>query len=56
VFKKEAYESVQAARDALVSLIEKKIDQDNLPPNRLVQLLALGMEYEEIIKNGGRRP
>jgi WD40 repeat-containing protein SMU1 len=39
----------------LAKNLSLNIESDTVPPNRLVQLLALGLEYEQILKNGGRR-
>jgi hypothetical protein len=44
---------VQGARDKLAIEVEGKLARDVVPGNRLVQLIAMGLEYEEIIKNGG---
>ena len=51
-FLRQKYQSVQESRDGLAKMMSEQLDQEVVPPNRLVQLLALGLEYEQLKKQG----
>ncbi|TNV86395.1 hypothetical protein FGO68_gene3514 [Halteria grandinella] len=52
VFKRQGFKTLQESREHCASQIEKSLSKDQMPANRLLQLLALGLEYENQLKGG----
>lgn len=50
---KGCYKSVEESRQTLSKDVQEALTAETIPANRLVQLLKMGLEYEESMKNGG---
>ena len=44
--------SLSESREQVASMLEAILDQETLPPNRLIELIAKGLEYERMVKSG----
>lgn len=52
VFKRQGFLSLAQSREECAQQIEEYLEKEQIPPNRLLQLLAMGQEYERLLKEG----